>query len=277
MNRSSVTDASADYPNLSSSYPISDAQVKQFQTDGFIVLKSVLSSEEIAAYSKAIYRDGMHYFESAGMQTVFSGSLLQKLNFRFESEAMRTYCLSARLGAIGARLTHSKAVRLYHEQLLFKPPGGAPSYWHQDQYFWPIETTQALGTWMPLTDISETMGALRFVRSSHKLGDLGQHDIEASSEEFFNSVIKKHRFEIIQVKSMKAGDMTVHNGWTIHGAPGNQSDRMRAAVVVTMFPDGTRVGKLSNKYRKSDRDQFLGGRDVGSIANSEFNTILYSK
>lgn len=264
------------FPELSEPYALSDEQVEEFQEHGFIILKGVLSPREVSLYGEAIRRDGMRHFEAAGMQTVFSGSLLQKLNFRFESEAMRAYSLSRRLGSIGARLTRSKSVRIYHEQLLFKPPGGAPSFWHQDQYFWPLETTQSLGTWMPLLDITADMGAMRFVQGSHRLGDQGQHDIEQKSEDYFNTLIEAHGLKVVQVEAMQAGDMTVHNGWTIHGAAGNLSSAMRAAVVVSMYPDGTRVGPILNEYRASDRIQFLGSRNVGELADSDLNTLLYT-
>ncbi len=264
-----------DLPDLSDPYPISDQQVEQYWTEGFIVLEAVLTPEEVVAYGAGIRRDAMKHFEANNMETEFGGSLLQKLNLRFECEAMRCYCLSPRIGSIGGRLTRS-TVRIYHEQALFKPPGGNASYWHQDQYFWPLETTRSLGTWMPLVDVSEEMGALRYVRTSHHLRDLGQHSIEAESQTFFDGVIAQQGLEVHQIESMKAGDMCVHNGWTIHGAPANRSNQMREAVVVTMYPDGTRVAPLLNDYRKSDAVQFLGGREVGQIADSDLNTILFS-
>ena len=277
VNSDELTDDSPplDVPDLSEPYPITDQQVEQYQADGFIVLDAVLSPDEVEAYGAGIRRDAMKCFEAANMETAFSGAFLQKLNLRLESQTMRAYCLSKRLGSIGARLTRSKAVRLYHEQVLFKHPGGNPSYWHQDQYFWPIETNQSLGTWMPLVDVTEEMGALCYARGSHRLGDLGQHCIDTESQAFFNSVIEEHGLEAYQINSMKAGDLCVHNGWTIHGAPSNRSSIMREAVVVTMYPDGTRVAPLLNDYRKSDAVQFLGGREVGEVANSELNTILY--
>lgn len=264
-------------PDLTSAYPISEEQAAQFQRDGFIILKGVLSPNEVATFGAAIRADAYRAFERDGVEPVFGGALIQRLNFRFESDAMARYALSRRVGSIGARLALAPAVRIYHEQLLFKPPSGAPSYWHQDQYFWPLETEQALGTWLPLRDVTAEQGALRYLRGSHRLGDLGQFSINEESEVHFNRVAEENGLEVVQIGHMSAGDMCVHNGWTVHGAAPNRTNAMREAVVVTMYPDGTRVDELHNDSRKSDRINFLGGRPVGAIADSALNTLIFAE
>ena len=165
-------------------------------------------------------------------------------------------------------------MRIYHEQVLFKPPGANASSWHQDMYFWPLETDRSLGTWMPLHDVDEEMGALRYASGSHRIGDLGQHTIDEASERFFDGVIAERGLEVVQLPHVGAGDLCVHNGWMVHGASANRSAQMREAVVVTMYPDGTRVAPLVNDYRRSDAENYLGGRSVGELADSPLNTVL---
>ena len=53
-------------------------------------------------------------------------------------------------------------VRIYHDQALFKEPGGGPTPWHQDQYYWPIDNNNTITMWMPLVDIDVDMGMLTF-------------------------------------------------------------------------------------------------------------------
>ncbi len=262
-------------PDLSDPYPIRDEQVARYREEGFVVLENVLSPSEVAAYAPAIREEAMRLLTEDGMPMTFGGAFHQRLNLRFDSDVLKAYCLCPRLGSIGARLSGAAAVRIYHEQVLFKPPGADASFWHQDMYFWPLETDRSLGTWMPLTDVSEEMGALRYARGSHRLGDLGQHSIDEASEAFFDSVIAENGLEAVQLPAVGAGDLCVHNGWIIHGAAANRSDRMREAVVVTMYPDGTRVAPLVNEYRRSDAVNYLGGRDVGERADSALNTLLY--
>ena len=265
----------AKLPPLDADYPISDAQVERFWHDGFIVLRAVLSLREIRAYAPVIRETAMRRFAAKDMQAAAHGAFLQTLGLRFDSEGVRRFCLAPRFGAIAARLLQVPAVRIFHEQALFKQPGGSDSHWHQDQYYWPLATDRSLGLWMPLVDCSREMGSIRFVRGSHRYGDLGGQQISDESAQHFDQFIARERLEIHQTAELAAGDCTFHLGWTVHGAPANHSAAMREAMIVTFFPDGTRVDTLSNPSRVNDARVFLGGRKPGELADSELNTVVY--
>ena len=64
-------------------------------------------------------------------------------------------------------------VRLYHDQALYKEPGGGFTPWHQDQTYWPLDTTHTITMWMPLLDIPPNVGSMRFASGSHAFGNLG--------------------------------------------------------------------------------------------------------
>ena len=76
---------------------------------------------------------------------------------------------------------------------------------------------------------------------------------------------------------MNAGDCSFHFGWTIHGAGLNKSNKVREAMVVTYYADGSRVGKLDTKDRKGDAELFLGNKKEVEVANDPMNTIVYKK
>ena len=266
----------APLPPLDSEYAVSEEQVARFWQDGFIVLPGVLSDEEVAAYAPVIRDTAMARYRANGMEPGSGGAFLQTLNMRFDNDGMRRFCLSRRFGRIVAALTRSAAVRIYHEQALFKPPGGTDSHWHQDQYYWPVATDRAVGLWTPLVDCTEEMGAMRFVVGSHRYGNLSGTHISDESARFFDDFIAREGLPVYQVPRMMAGDCSFHLGWTVHGAPGNRSQAMREAMVVTYYPDGTRVDELSNPSRVADAEEFLGGRAEGELADSELNTIVFS-
>ena len=128
----------APLPELDGEYPLSDAQVEGFWENGFIVLEEVLDRAEITAYGEAIRDVAMAHFRARGLALSFGGAFLQQLNLRYCSDAVRSFVLSPRFGRIASRLLRTPAVRLYHEQALFKPPGGTDSHWHQDQFYFPF-------------------------------------------------------------------------------------------------------------------------------------------
>ena len=128
---------------------------------------------------------------------------------------------------------------------------------------------------MPLIDCTKDMGIMRFVKNSHTMGDLMGISINEKSENHYDKIIDEKKLEVVELESINAGDCTFHFGWTIHGAGLNISDKIREAMVVTYYADGSRVGKLETKDRKGDAELFLGGKKAGEIADHPMNTIVY--
>ena len=116
---------------------------------------------------------------------------------------------------------------------------------------------------------------MRFVKNSHTMGDLMGISINEKSENHYDKIIDEKKLEVVELESINAGDCTFHFGWTIHGAGLNTSDKIREAMVVTYYADGSRVGKLETKDRKGDAELFLGGKKAGEIADHPMNTIVY--
>ena len=73
---------------------------------------------------------------------------------------------------------------------------------------------------------------------------------------------------------LKAGDCSIHLGWTVHGAPANRSDKVREAMTANYFPDGARITDMS---RSPDGLRFVGGLVPGQLANGVMNPIVYSE
>lgn len=263
----------APLPDLDGEYPLSEAQVERFREQGFIVLEGVLDRAEITAYGEAIRAAAMAHFRARGLATSFGGAFLQQLNLRFCSDAVRSFVLSPRFGRIASRLLGAPAVRLYHEQALFKPPGGIDSHWHQDQFYFPFDDTWTLGMWMPLVDCSLDMGPLRFIAGSHRYGNLEGMSISEESKRFFDDFAAREGLPVVQVPGLRAGDCSLHLGWTVHGAPANRSDKMREAMTANYFPDGARITDLA---RSPDGLRFVGGLLPGQLATSGMNPIVFS-
>ena len=265
------------FPVLDGEYPLSTGQVEAFQRDGHIHLPGVCSAEEVKAYRHVIREAADRHFppvtpmEERG---AYEKAFLQTLNLRLRDEGVRQFALSRRLAGIAARLVGVDAVRIYHDQALFKEPGGGITPWHQDQYYWPLATDSAIGLWMPLIDVSVDMGTLLYASGSHRAGFLGQHEISDVSQQVYDEYIAAQGLGIWSAP-VKAGDLLLHSGWTLHGAGGNHTATMREAVIVTYYPDGTRVDELSNPSRVGDAQTYLGGRKPGELADGEFNTVVY--
>src|SRR5579884_1617585 len=130
-------------PDLSSDYPLTSEQIAGYQRDGHILLRGVLSPEEIAAYRPLISDAADRYnTQSKPLEErdTYGKAFLQIMNLWRADPGVARFTLARRMGKIAADLMGVDGVRLYHDQALFKEPGGGPTPWHQDQHYWPLDT-----------------------------------------------------------------------------------------------------------------------------------------
>ena len=260
-----------------SPYQITNAHVEQYQRDGHILLENVLPAEHIKSYHDAIVATvAERNTETRKLKDrdTYGMAFLQTTNLWEHSDKVKEYVMAKRFAGIAAQLMAVDRVRLYHDQALFKEAGGGITPWHQDQHYWPLDTTKTITMWMTLADIRTDMGTLQFASGSHREGYLGDIPISDESETQLRAFVASKGFTLQQAQVMKAGSATFHSGWTLHSAPPNFSQQMRPAMTVIYYADGTRVSELDNKNRIGDRDRWLPGTAPGDLAASSLNPVL---
>jgi hypothetical protein len=122
-------------------------------------------------------------------------------------------------------------VRLYHDQAMFTEPGAVPTPWHQDAQHWAVPGDRCLTMWLALRDLDDE-GTLRYASGSQRAGLLGDHPISPASQAHFAPLIAQHGWAVRSAGPMRAGDALFHDGWVIHGAPGNPTADLRAVMTV---------------------------------------------
>jgi ectoine hydroxylase-related dioxygenase (phytanoyl-CoA dioxygenase family) len=257
---------------------VNQDNIIEFQEKGHTLLHTVLSAEEIEMYRPIIVSAAEKYnTETRKMadRDTYGKAFLQIMNLWCCDDGVKEFVLSKRLAKIAADLMGVKNVRIYHDQALFKEAGGGPTPWHQDQYYWPIDTNNTITLWMPLVDIDVDMGMLTFASGSFKNGAVFDFEISDESESVFDEYVNKQKFPITRAQAMTAGDATFHRGFTIHNAPGNKSDKMREVMTIIYVADGARVSEPKNRWQHNDHQKWLMGKPVGELIDSELNpTIL---
>ncbi len=267
-------------PELSSPYPISAQQQGEYETNGHILLKGVCAKDEVAAYREAIVDAALRFNgEKRAMseRDTYGKAFLQTTNLWAKDESVARFSMAKRFAKVAADLMGVEAVRLYHDQALFKEAGGGITPWHQDQFYWPLDSERCITMWMPLVDCTEEMGTMRFASGSDKEGFLGNFAISDKSDQVFLDMIKAKGFGLAGGKAMSAGDATFHSGWVLHAASPNTTDKRREAMTVIYFADKTRVSHPKNDNQKGDLDAWIPGGKIGEFAASKLNPILYSR
>jgi ectoine hydroxylase-related dioxygenase (phytanoyl-CoA dioxygenase family) len=267
----------AQWVSLDTFTHLTPENIEEFKVKGHTLVKGILSKEEIAAYRPVIVDAAKRYnTENRKLEDrdTYGKAFLQIMNLWQVDAASKSFVLAKRMAKIAADLMGVANVRLYHDQALFKEPGGGPTPWHQDQYYWPIDTNNTVTMWMPLVDIDRDMGMLTFASGSYKYSAVFSHQISDESEAAFDQYVKDNNFPISRAETMKAGDATWHRGFTIHQAPGNKSNKLREVMTVIYIADGARVTPYKNPQQKTDHHKWLMDKPFGELIDSPLNPLL---
>ena len=256
------------------------AQVEAFRRDGHVAVRGLADPDEVAAYRPVIEDAAMAYnretrpLEERG---TYGRAFLQITNLWQRDEGVARFVHSPRFARAAAELLGVDGVRLYHDQALFKEPGGGRTPWHQDQFYWPFDTDLTVTMWMPLVDVPPEVGTMTFASGSHECGYLGEYEISDTSDAVFDRLVAERGLTVDTHGALAAGDATFHRGWTLHRAPPNPSDRMRPVMTVIYFADGARVAPPQSPYQEFDRATWLGGVEPGQPAASHLNPLLWTR
>ena len=264
-------------PQLDDFKRLPGENISEFREKGHTLVKQVLSTDEVEAFRPIIVEAADRYnTEKRDLQDrdTYGKAFLQIMNLWKSDEDVKRFVLAKRMAKIAADLMGVDNVRLYHDQALFKEPGGGPTPWHQDQYYWPIDTNNTITMWMPLVDIDVDMGMLTFASGSYTEGAVFNFEISDESESAYDNYVKEHHFPISRANTMKAGDATWHRGFTMHHANGNNSNKMREVMTVIYIADGARVAPYKNNWQKNDHQKWLMGVPIGELIDSELNPRL---
>jgi ectoine hydroxylase-related dioxygenase (phytanoyl-CoA dioxygenase family) len=265
-------------PALDIAMPLAAYHIDEFRNNGHALTRNLLNEEEIIPWREAINQAAYKYNtekRTLEERDTYGKAFLQIMNLWEVDETVRRFTLAKRFAQISAALLGVERVRIYHDQALYKEPGGGFTPWHQDQYYWPLDTNKTVTMWMPLIDITEDMGMLTFASRSHKAGFVENVAISDQSEKKLEQYIKEQGFPVTRPTYMKAGDATWHYGWTLHSAPGNSSTKeTREVMTIIYFADGAHVTEPQNEHQEADRKRWLQGLEPGDPAASPLNPLV---
>ncbi|HMK11467.1 MAG TPA: phytanoyl-CoA dioxygenase family protein [Acidimicrobiales bacterium] len=247
-------------------------------TKGHTVLRQLATRDEVSAYRPAIEAAALeHAWDKRPLEDrdTYGKAFLQSTNLWRVDDRVRRFVFSRRFARAAAELLGVEGVRLYHDQALFKEPGGGRTPWHQDQYYWPFATDKTITMWMPLVDVPQEVGSMTFASGSHRLGYLGGHAISDESEEAFSAMLEERDLPLETHGALRAGDATFHCGWTLHGAPPNPTDAMRPVMTIIYAADGTRVAEPNSDAQRLDLRVWLRGLQPGDLVDSPLNPRLH--
>ncbi|GHO98977.1 hypothetical protein KSF_090250 [Reticulibacter mediterranei] len=228
---------------MTSSYPISEEQIRFYEENGYIQFLNVLSAEELAQVRSAldeIVREQGDLHEMSTSEVEYRKIFVQTVNVWRTHAGLRDYVFSPKLAEIARCLTRAHKIRLWHDHALVKMPGDSKaSAWHQDIPYWPMQEDGSLSCWMALDDVFEANGCMAFVPGSHTFGRLEPINL-VNPQDLFHLLPEEKAASISLLpvfQPMPAGSCTFHDGRTFHYAGPNTTDKPRRAVITIYMPD----------------------------------------
>lgn len=193
-------------------------------------------------------RDAVLLFEAGTDWNSSRGNVLRQNDYvSLQIEQLRVVVQHPLVALSAAVLARTAEVRLFHDQLVYKPPQVSESVatvgWHTDIAYWKTCSSRNLITaWVPFQPVTSDMGPMTVLDRSHRWG--GNDRLEFFHEPDLAGVAAKieHGAEpLTEVPLvMDAGQVSFHHCRTIHGSRPNNSDRPRVALAVHMQDESNR-------------------------------------
>jgi ectoine hydroxylase-related dioxygenase (phytanoyl-CoA dioxygenase family) len=219
-------------------------QIAFYQENGFIQVDNVFTLDEVAelteAMEEAMTDDAENSVKTDKKNGAYFKVLNQKVNVWRDHGTMAKYSFHPRVAQIAKELSGASGVRFFHDHALWKMPQDSKhTPWHQDFPYWPMNEPGALSAWIPVDDVDENNGCMKFVPGSHKLGKLTGIDL-VNPQSIFDFT---QGTEVTEKKAvivpLKKGSCTFHHGLTFHYAHANTTDKPRRVLAIIYMPDGT--------------------------------------
>lgn len=154
---------------MTNQYQMTATTVSDFQRDGAVVLRGVLSADQVALLTQGIEHNLQHLSPLAQVASNGDdpGRFVEDFCTWQSNPAYEQIMRESALPAVAKALMQSEQVRIYHDHLLVKEPGTRqPTPWHQDQPYYNVSGRQNVSFWIPVDPVSQE-STLRFVARSH--------------------------------------------------------------------------------------------------------------
>lgn len=220
--------------------------IDAYQNDGIICIREAFTKDQVELLREIAAQDMKSPSKMSqdatreGSGRFFSDTFVHK-HIEELSEIVNNSCAAD----LARDVLKTKKINLIFDQFLIKEPGtSTPTPWHHDQTYWPVAGDQVCTLWAALDPVTAETGAVEYVKGSHRWGqrymaesfvDKGRYKEDLPPVPDIDAM--RGELDLIQFE-MQPGDITLHHGLTVHGAPGNsRADQARRAYVMRWAGD----------------------------------------
>lgn len=227
----------------------SDDELARFNQQGFLVAKSLASTEQCADMI-ALITDSLHpplaplefetdvqYPGSPADRLSPGGDTPRRLLHAYTRDRLfRDWAKSRAVVSRVSQLLNSDRIELsqnHHNCVMTKHPGySSATLWHQDIRYWLFDQPELISVWLALGDERIDNGGMQLIPGSH-LQELDRGYYDAAY--FLRTDLEENQAMIDSAVNaeLHAGDVLFFHCRTLHAAGQNNSGQVKMSVVYT--------------------------------------------
>ena len=254
------------YIKKGQNYLVNKKEINQFNSQGYLVLKDVLTEKEMQSIDP-IFDHFISGKEQKKMKRDFC-DMSQPYGTPFEEFQLINAMLPGKYMPsfkenifykiakyISNQLYKNGKAEMDYEQFLAKKPSkkGAEFSMHQDLGYWPKTKNTWTATFsLALSDADVINGCLHVIPGSNKEAELRKHKPKSYSkgekkpnserDDSHTLVIESSPNDKVIYLPLKRGDITIHDEKIVHGSGGNHSNEWRKTYIIA-FRDSETIKK----------------------------------
>jgi len=206
---------------------LSRAQIRQFNERGYLFPLEVFDTREVTALRA--------YCDDLFAKALAAGFGSYDINgWHCHCAGLYDLCTEPRVLDLVQDLLGEDLI-LWGTHFFLKQPGDRKQVsWHQDASYWPLSPSKTVTVWLAIDDSDAGNGAMRVIPRSHVNAQLAYQ--RSTAEE--NNVLSQTTLQAEAqgdppvVLALRAGQVSLHTDWLVHGSEPNRSARRRCGLTL---------------------------------------------
>ena len=124
--------------DLNGHHTVTPAEIEYLRENGYVKIKNALTPETIRFFGEVV-TDQVKRLNTLDLpmeqRSTYQKAFLQVMNIWTKNDTVKAFSFAPKLARLAAELLEVSGVRMYHDQALYKEPGGGITPWHADQYY----------------------------------------------------------------------------------------------------------------------------------------------
>ena len=239
--------------------------IETFHRDGFVVCEDFFDLDELDLFRSIVDRAVKNRVgsdsRSVNEKSLYEQSFQQCMNLWEDNADLKEFTFDQKLGETAGLLLGAEALRIWHDQALYKEPGGRETDPHQDWPLWPMGPARQITAWIPFDGSTLRGGAMGYSPGSHRLGLAKFSDITRELREHPYPYFDHSEMEDLSWVEAPRGSVVFHHSLTVHQARANTTEATRRVYCVIYFEDGCTRSR-PHWHQSLDRQGIEDGQQI---------------